>query len=796
MIFIANKKIIKNLIFIFAIGILILPKCFVLASDTDGGINSTYRYAWSENAGWIDFGTAEGSVHITDTNLTGYAWGENIGWISLNCSNTNSCSTVSYGVANNEEGLLSGYAWSENAGWINFKPENGGVSIDANGDFSGYAWGENIGWIVFNCSTTNSCATVNYKINTDWRPKSSRHQGGAIAITTHNPPTAPSQGFKVSINNDAKYATGLSVELSFTAGSDTAQVSISNFSDFRNAELELYRSKQNWTLLDGDGEKTVYVKFYTRYDQPSSVISDTIILDTKSQDIELLDVKTEYNLGENIILNGKVEPNSEVIFHWNSAYGLIKADDNGKFILNLEKILAGRYELELFANDLAGNKSAILKIEIIIVEPEPKSKIEQEQEENVEQSAEQQSGTIIEKIKETIQPLIPKIIKPKENKAEQPVEEIPLVSEVAPPVFANEWNLLPQKSIDKFVLSPLPKEIKLLTEKFPEFENTLSEIGINKITDIEKLRNIKLSLPTIADMSKNDLPTEIVFAKSGKELINFNMALIVADTGAIKQKIQTVAGKSLQLSVKPEGTVKKIKGYVVFKSKTPKINTIEFSEQSWFASIFFTGPVLAQQQQKPIKIEEEFVLMEFEYIDEDGDGIYTANIQAPIVDGEYEIITVMDYESEEIGTKEIRLIAVIDPEGYIFENIKGKEMRIPDAKVSLFWQNPSNGEYELWPASKYQQDNPQITDNTGKYSFLVPEGNYYLKVEAKGYYDYQNSEFTVKEGSGIHFNFEMKNKNWIIKILDLKLLAVVVLLVLIGVNFYKDKKRDKLLKNK
>jgi len=30
----------------------------------------------------------------------------------------------------------------------------------------------------------------------------------------------------------------------------------------------------------------------------------------------------------------------------------------------------------------------------------------------------------------------------------------------------------------------------------------------------------------------------------------------------------------------------------------------------------------------------------------------------------------------------------------------------------------------------------------------------------------------------------------------LKLLAVVVLLVLIGVNFYKDKKRDKLLKNK
>ena len=56
-------------------------------------------------------------------------------------------------------------------------------------------------------------------------------------------------------------------------------------------------------------------------------------------------------------------------------------------------------------------------------------------------------------------------------------------------------------------------------------------------------------------------------------------------------------------------------------------------------------------------------------IDEDGDGIYTAEIQAPAVDGEYEIITIMNYESEIIGTKELRLITVVDPEGYIYQKI-------------------------------------------------------------------------------------------------------------------------------
>src|SRR6185369_7308926 len=82
----------------------------VFASSTDGTIDSTNRYAWNENAGWIDFGASSGNVHVTDSALSGYAFSELMGWISLNCSNTSSCGTVDYKVSNNSEGSLSGYA--------------------------------------------------------------------------------------------------------------------------------------------------------------------------------------------------------------------------------------------------------------------------------------------------------------------------------------------------------------------------------------------------------------------------------------------------------------------------------------------------------------------------------------------------------------------------------------------------------------------------------------------------------------------------------------------------------------
>ena len=119
----------------------------------NGNIDSTYKYAWSENAGWLNFHPTHGGVTVHDTYLSGYAWAENIGWVKLGSGTGPYGNTTStnWGVNHDSStGALSGYAWSENAGWVNFDSSNGQVTIDpSTGKFSGYAWAENVGWIHF-----------------------------------------------------------------------------------------------------------------------------------------------------------------------------------------------------------------------------------------------------------------------------------------------------------------------------------------------------------------------------------------------------------------------------------------------------------------------------------------------------------------------------------------------------------------------------------------------------------------------------------------------------------------------
>jgi hypothetical protein len=124
--------------------------------EADGNIDLVSKWAWSTNAGWINFNPAFGGVTVCADHLEGYAWGENIGWIRLGtfsgCAahTYSNASAADYGVNKDPSGVLSGYAWSTNAGWIKFNPSFGGVTINpVSGSFDGYAWAENVGWISF-----------------------------------------------------------------------------------------------------------------------------------------------------------------------------------------------------------------------------------------------------------------------------------------------------------------------------------------------------------------------------------------------------------------------------------------------------------------------------------------------------------------------------------------------------------------------------------------------------------------------------------------------------------------------
>ena len=137
------------------------------------------------------------------------------------------------------------------------------------------------------------------------------------------------------------------------------------------------------------------------------------------------------------------------------------------------------------------------------------------------------------------------------------------------------------------------------------------------------------------------------------------------------------------------------------------------------------------------------------------------------------------------------MTTVVDPEGYVYEKYKDKEIRIPGAIASLYWLNPGTKEYQLWPAAEYSQENPQITAISGKYSFLVPAGTYYLTIEAPGYLDYQGKPFQVREGSGVHENIELRSKYWWLKVINWQTIALVIVIILLFYNFYRDKMRRK-----
>jgi hypothetical protein len=144
--------------------VLILIALLLAAPFARAGNIAASSYAWSENAGWVNFAPNAGpGVTVSASTVTGYAWSENFGWINLS-------PVGGGGVVNNGGGTLSGYAWGENSGWINFAPANGGVAINGTtGQFSGYAWGENIGWINFSIAAP---------VITSWRASSSIFSDG------------------------------------------------------------------------------------------------------------------------------------------------------------------------------------------------------------------------------------------------------------------------------------------------------------------------------------------------------------------------------------------------------------------------------------------------------------------------------------------------------------------------------------------------------------------------------------------------------------------------------------------
>ena len=654
----------QKLIFsIFALGLLFLSN-YALASETEGTIDTTFKYAWSENFGWINFGCDNCDVSITDEGITGRAWSTQYGWINLNPTNS--------GITNDGEGILSGSAWGSNIGWIDFD----GVTINEEGEFLGYATiNSDASQINFNCVNGGSCSAADFKVATDWRPASTREE---------------------EEDGDGTRTSG-----GGSSGGDE--------SDEATPETTPSTS----------------IPTYTPPATSSNPVTNIVkeILDFFTPEPEVVEVPVVAPLA----LSG--------------VWSLLPTDEIQSFVF-----APLPYEIQILA------------------------------------------------------------------------AKFPELANTFAEVGIERFT-----DIDKLVGVTL--NIPDLADKLNE---TIQTIGLNNLPELDNLTGVSLDIPGLSNLdelltpgigsgtialieglplanfplaAKRNLPSEFVFARAGGELVDLNVALSVGETGEVTQKISTLPGKTLKLVVKPISSTNSVTGYIVFRSATPKITQNQISRESLVASALFSMNELVEQVptsppapllsgeggQGPGEVENKLVLTSFEYTDPDHDGIFTADVDMPVVPGEYEVITVIAYKDPTLGTRQIRMTTVVDPEGYVYEENGGKETRIPSAIVSLYYLNPITKNYELWPAKNYQQENPQITDIRGTYSFLVPEGSYYFSVEAPGYDSYEGKVFVVREGSGVHQNIELKPRGGIFHNFDWKTALLIVVLLLLVYNLYRNR---------
>ena len=420
----------KNIFVVLSVLISLLAAAnVVFASTTNGAIDLSKKYAWSGAIGWINFGCEHCNVQITDTAVTGYAWSDNYGWINLSPTDSTCTESVNCGVKNTGSGVLSGSAWGENLGWIDFS----GAVIGSDGSFLHAATGNSItGSILF-----DSCGT-NCSVKTDWNPASSRNPvvpnngGGGIFYAK---PAAPAGGFKVLINDGSLKTNNPVVKLTLSGGPDATEVQISADSNFTGTPLEVYQTAKTFILPLGDGQKNIYVRFFSKDMQSSPVISAGILLKATLPILIVNPVNPSYKDDENVIVSGRSNPGLDVVLFCDGKYGMATADENGIWSVNLGTLAQGSHVVGVsVTDDFYNSRNATVNV---MVSGFPK--VEPVKPENISQ----QLQITINSIKQKIWSQILSAIKKKE------VDKMVTIPKETPEVLKHRWNLLPASLIIK-----------------------------------------------------------------------------------------------------------------------------------------------------------------------------------------------------------------------------------------------------------------------------------------------------------------------------------------------------------
>ncbi|MDD3475106.1 MAG: carboxypeptidase-like regulatory domain-containing protein, partial [Candidatus Dojkabacteria bacterium] len=90
-------------------------------------------------------------------------------------------------------------------------------------------------------------------------------------------------------------------------------------------------------------------------------------------------------------------------------------------------------------------------------------------------------------------------------------------------------------------------------------------------------------------------------------------------------------------------------------------------------------------------------------------------------------------------TARMKLEVLVDPYGFVYEDVKGQELRLSNAKVTLY--SKLDNKWNIYGTG----NNPQFTNKHGEYQFMVEPGTYKIEVELDGYDKYESEEIEVEK---------------------------------------------------
>jgi len=165
---------------------------------------------------------------------------------------------------------------------------------------------------------------------------------------------------------------------------------------------------------------------------------------------------------------------------------------------------------------------------------------------------------------------------------------------------------------------------------------------------------------------------------------------------------------------------------------------------------------------------------------------YKATLDSPSVKGIY-VTTIQAISNNDTSNLSITMALLVDPYGYVYTKNGANELRILNAKVTLYTKEDTQ---EVPWQSKDGTTNPQYTNQQGEYQFFVTPGEYKLVIEAQGYIPTETEWFTV-ESNIVEKNIELKKTPY----LWFAIIAGVEIIAGIGVAIFIKKRKKHQKKN-